>query len=349
MSSLTNRVKTFDAFPKVNSEHQVRSTRGGLLTIITVFCGLFIFWVEVGGFLGGYVRNLYSVDPEIKSEITINVDLLVAMPCEYLHTNVYDVANDRFLAGDFLNYEGTSFFLPHGWDINNQNDKHTTPDLDEVMQELLRAEFLLAGLRINDGAPACHIFGSFPVNQVKGNFHITAKGVGYQDRLNVQLEALNFTHVINEFSFGEFYPYINNPLDYTGKVTHKNLQSYKYFAQVVPTKYERLSLEIDTNQYSLTELARVEKQLPNHHITGLPGIVLHYDFEPIKLTISEKRIPFFVLVARLATILGGLFVLAGHFYRLYERLLALLFSKKYANRDTEKKHGGLLNTIETKE
>ncbi|CAH2355308.1 ER-derived vesicles protein Erv41p [[Candida] railenensis] len=340
----SKKVRTFDAFPKVDAQHQVRSTRGGFSTLLTILCGLLIFWVEVGGYVGGYVDHQFSVDKNLNSQLTINLDLIVNMPCEFVHTNVMDITDDKFLAGELLNYAGIHWFLPLGFNINNVNDKHSTPDLDEIMQESFRAEYLSQGLKVDEGAPACHIFGSIPVNQVKGDFHITAKGLGYRDRHHVSKEALNFSHVINEFSFGEFYPFIDNPLDQTGKVTDEKFIAYKYYTQVVPTEYQRLGITIDTNQYSLTESHIVYPTSHNGNPTGVPGIFFKYDFEPIKLKIIEKRIPFFQFVARLATILGGIMVLAGYAYRLYEKLLSILFGKKYVNRDTEKLSGGLLDS-----
>lgn len=343
MESFSKKVRTFDAFPKVDAQHQVRSSRGGFSTLLTIFCGLLILWVEVGGFLGGYVDHQFTVDPEIRSQLLINMDLLVAMPCEFIHTNVMDITDDKFLAGELLNFEGTNFFLPPTFDINNENAKYETPELDEVMQESLRAQFMSEGHRSNQGAPGCHIFGSIPVNQVSGDFHITGKGIGYRDRLNVPMDALNFSHVINEFSYGEFYPFINNPLDFSGKTTEDSLQAYKYYTKVVPTEYERLGILIDTNQYSLTEQHITYEIKTDGKLLGLPGIFFKYEFEPIRLKIIERRIPFIQFVSRLATIIGGLVVLAGYLYRLYESILLVLFGKKYVNRDTEKP-GGLLDS-----
>ncbi|ODV78585.1 putative ER to golgi transport [Suhomyces tanzawaensis NRRL Y-17324] len=343
MDSFAKKVRTFDAFPKVDSEHTVRSQRGGFSTILTMVCGLFILWVEVGGFLGGYVDRQFSVDDEIKSELTINIDMLVAMPCEFIHTNVRDITGDRYLAGETLNFEGRDFFIPESFNVNNANDAHDTPELDEVMQESLRAEYRVTGARMNEGEPACHIFGQIPVNQVKGDFHITGKGFGYRDRLYVPYEALNFSHMIQELSYGEFYPFINNPLDATGKITEERVQSYGYFSKVVPTRYERLGLIIETNQFALTEQHHVFRVDEFDKPEGIPGIYFKYDFEPIKLSISEKRLPFLQFVAKLATIIGGLVIVGGYFYRLYERLLLILFGKKYAQKDTERKSGGLLD------
>ncbi|CAK9439058.1 uncharacterized protein LODBEIA_P32820 [Lodderomyces beijingensis] len=344
MDSFSKKVKTFDAFPKVDPQHQVRSQRGGYSTLLTYFFGLLILWIEVGGFIGGYVDRQFLVDNVIRSELTINVDMIVAMPCEFIHTNVEDITRDRFLAGETLNFEGLNFFIPQGFRMNNPNDFHETPELDAVMQDSLRAEFRSQGQRVNEDAPACHIFGSIPVNQVKGDFRITGKGFGYRDRSHVPIEALNFTHAIQEFSFGEFFPFLSNPLDATGKITPENLQAYVYHAQVVPTVYEKLGLQVDTNQYSLTENHYVIKiDEVSKRAQGVPGIYFRYEFEPIKLTITEKRIPFLQFIAKIGTIGGGILVAAGYLFKLYEKLLLLVFGKKYVNQGQEKKDGGLLD------
>ncbi|CAI5758614.1 unnamed protein product [Candida verbasci] len=345
MDNFSKRVKTFDAFPKVDPQHQVRSERGGFSTILTYFLGLLLLWIEIGGFLGGYIDRQFMVENIIKSDLRINVDMIVGMPCEYLHTNVEDITRDRYLAGEMLNFEGCNFFIPQGFKINNPNDFHDTPDLEEVMQESLRATFQTEGLRVNEGAPACHIFGSIPVNQVKGEFRITGKGFGYADRRKIPLESLNFSHAIQEFSFGEFYPFINNPLDATGKVTDKNLQIYIYHAKVVPTIYEKLGLVVDTNQYSITEHHReiITEDQSKRSNTVPPGIYFRYNFEPIKLIIAEKRIPFLQFVAKLGTIGGGLLIAAGYLFRLYEKLLLILFGRRYVDQGKEKRNGGILD------
>lgn len=344
MDSFTTKVRTFDAFPKVDSEHTVRSVRGSLSSIATYFFALVIFWIEVGGFLGGYVDHQFIVDDQIRTDLSINLDLLVAMPCDYLHTNAVDITNDRFLAAELLNFEEANFRTFPGFRINDDNNEFETPDLDHVMQENLRAEFAVSGQRFGKGmgGDACHIFGSIPVNQVTGDFRITAKGIGYLDREQTPYEALNFSHIIQEFSFGEFYPLIDNPLDKSGKITPESFQSYKYYASVVPTRYEKLGLIIDTNQYSITELhkeVRPRKQGRQY----VPGIFFNYQFEPIKLTVEEKRIPFIQFVARLGTILGGLLILAGYLFKLYEKVLKFLFGRKYVEKDNEKREGGLLS------
>lgn len=341
MDNFSSKVRVFDAFPKVSPEHSVRSSRGGLSSVFTILFGLFILWIQIGGFLGGYIDRQFSVNKKIELDLDINVDLMVAMPCDSLVTNVMDITNDNFLASEVLNFVGVDFIVPPYFNINNQNDHHKTQNLDQAMEGSLRAEYAVKGKRFNTDAPACHIFGLIPVNHVKGEFFIAPKGAMYYLKNSVPLDEFNLSHSIYEFSFGEFYPFMDNPLDFTAKKTSEKAQVYNYYAKVVPTLYEKIGLEIDTYQYSLTEI--------HHKSRGRgytpPGIFFTYSFEPIKLSIREKRISFFAFVSRIATILSGLFIAAGYLYRLYERVLLVLFGKKFVDRNREKKEGGLLNHL----
>lgn len=340
MDNFSSKVKVFDAFPKVAPEHSVRSSRGGLSSIFTVICGLFILWVQVGGYLGGYIDRQFAVNKYIESSLDINIDMVVAMPCKYLTANVMDITSDNFLAIEVLNFIGVDFTVPPSFNINNENDHHETPDLDRAMENSLRAEYAARGQHANIDAPACHIFGLIPVNHVRGEFFVVPKGAMFGLRERVPEEAINFSHVVYEFSYGEFYPFLDNPLDFTAKVTKERNQVYNYYAKVVPTLYEKIGLEIDTCQYSLTELHRKSRGGRDS-----PGIFISYTFEPIKLLIREKRLSFFLFVSRIATILAGLFIAAGYLFRLYEKILLVLFGRRYVDKTREKKEGGLLDHL----
>ncbi|GMM33888.1 Erv41 protein [Saccharomycopsis crataegensis] len=325
-------IKVFDAFPKVATQHSVRSSRGGSSTIFLMIFVLFIAYVEIGDWFDGTMDRNFTVDNNGDDSLNINIDIVVAMPCNFLHTNVLDFTRDRTLAADYLSYEGVNFFIPSIYLLNDQ--RHVvTPDMDEIMKESLLAEFRIGISDPNSGAPACHIFGNIPVTKVSGDFHITAKGYTYRDfRSNVPPQALNFSHVISEFSFGDFYPFLQNPLDFTARTTNANIQNYQYFLSAVPTLYKRLGVEIDTYQYASTE---EEKSFDNPGL-GMPGIFFKYDFEAIKLIVEDKRISFTAFVVRLVTICGGLIICFGWAYRGFDKLIILLFGKKVARRGQEK-------------
>lgn len=340
MDNFSQKVKVFDAFPKTAPEHSVRSSRGGFSSLLTIFAALFIVWVHIGGFLGGFVDRQFSVDKSIRLDLMINVDMIVAMPCQHLTTNVMDITSDNLLAEEVLNFQGMGFFVPPYFNINNENSFHLTPQIDQVMQDSLRAEYAIKGQHFDVEKPACHIFGQIPVNHVKGQFFVVPRGSLYYDHLYVPAEAYNMSHSIFEFSYGDFLPYLDNPLDFTAKITDDSRQLFNYYAKVVPTLFEKIGLVVETYQYSLTEIHRRAK---NGRGNAPPGIYFTYSFEPIKLSIREKRISFFLFIAKLATIVSGLFIVAGYAYRLYERVLMVLFGKRYVERSREKKDGGLLD------
>lgn len=126
-----------------------------------------------------------------------------------------------------------------------------------------------------------------------------------------RLAAFNFSHIINELSFGPFLPSLVNPLDRTISVATTRFYKFQYFLSVVPTTYsvgypgKSGSRTILTNQYAVTEQ---EKDAGERTI---PGIFVKYDIEPILLNIVETRDGFFVFLIKVVNILSGALV-AGH-------------------------------------
>lgn len=74
-------LRSFDAFPKVNSTYKQRSNRGGLATILLyIIIGILVWyqWVE---YMYGDTTDTFSVDRGVGHTLQINVDMTVAMPC----------------------------------------------------------------------------------------------------------------------------------------------------------------------------------------------------------------------------------------------------------------------------
>jgi endoplasmic reticulum-Golgi intermediate compartment protein 2 len=142
--------------------------------------------------------------------------------------------------------------------------------------------------------------------------------------------VFNFSHHINELSFGPYYPRLENPLDNTVAYTDKNFYKFQYYANIVPTIYttdvHRLKLSpheedasepltnmdsssygvhgstVWTNQYAVTSQSR---QVPE---TSVPGVFFKYDIEPILLVINEERGGFLALLVRLVNVISGVLV-----------------------------------------
>jgi hypothetical protein len=126
---------------------------------------------------------------------------------------------------------------------------------------------------------------------------------------------MNLSHIINEFSFGPYFPDITQPLDYSYEVapkrtslyhfihTHTNspsfflltaCMSYLYFLTTVPTSYYApRSAPLHTNSYSVRHYKRVLADNP-----GMLGIFCKFELERMRLGIHQKTTSFVQLMIR---------------------------------------------------
>jgi hypothetical protein len=139
----------------------------------------------------------------------------------------------------------------------------------------------------------------------------------------------NFSHIINDLSFGPHYPLLTNPLSKTRATTPAHFYKFQYYTSIVPTIYttdvHRLSLSppdhitdpsshgydsqlsyssntVWTNQYAVTEQSH---QVGENFV---PGIFVKYDIEPILLLVSEEWGGFLSLLVRLVNVISGVLV-----------------------------------------
>ncbi|KAH9866095.1 hypothetical protein J1614_008659 [Plenodomus biglobosus] len=205
----------------------------------------------------------------------INLDIVVAMRCADLHVNMQDAAGDRTLAGDLLRKDPTSWSqwtgknLERGTHELGKSKEDNTPgweELSDVHEHLGKAKKKKFSKtpRVRGATDSCRIFGSLDGNKVQGDFHITARGHGYQEfgehldhtskshvhypsqgrecnaEILTKITAFNFSHVIREMSFGPYYPSLTNPLDNTIAVTptpDDHFYKFQYYLSIVPTIY----------------------------------------------------------------------------------------------------------------
>lgn len=77
----------YDAFPKLPSTYKARSESRGFLTVFVTFMAFLLVLNDFGEYVWGWPDYEFSVDRDTSSDMTINVDLVVNMPCqcEHLH------------------------------------------------------------------------------------------------------------------------------------------------------------------------------------------------------------------------------------------------------------------------
>ncbi|CAK7227118.1 hypothetical protein SEUCBS140593_006470 [Sporothrix eucalyptigena] len=329
-------VSAFDAFPKSKPQYVQRTSGGGKWTVAMIIVSLILFWSELARWWTGAEEHTFAVEKGVGRTMQINLDILVKMQCDDLHVNVQDAAGDRILAASLLQRDPTTWaqWVDHrgnhrlGRDTQGRlvtGEGWTTLPHEEGFGEEHVHDIVALGRRrarwgktpklpssANGVGDTCRIYGSLDLNKVQGDFHITARGHGYM-ALGEHLDhnSFNFSHIVNELSFGPFYPSLVNPLDQTVNEATAHFHRFQYFMSVVPTVYSvghpgrRGARAIFTNQYAVTEQsAEIDER-------NIPGIFFKYDIEPILLNIVESRDGILLFLLKIVNVLSGALV-AGH-------------------------------------
>jgi hypothetical protein len=315
-----------------------------------LFVSALLIFSEFTRWWRGHETHTFAVEKGVGHDLQINLDIVIPMSCGDIHVNVQDAAGDRILAGDMLKRDPTNWMQwvdargmhslgkdSEGRLITGEGfHEHDEGFGEEHVHDIVaaaggkRAKFgKTPRLKLGPpGGDSCRLYGSLDVNKVQGDFHITARGHGYQEFASSHLDhngkflysvktylltciAFNFSHIVSELSFGAFYPSLLNPLDRTISTTPNHFHKFQYFVSVVPTVYSvdsptpYASRTVFTNQYAVTEQS---------HIIGersVPGIFFKYDIEPMLLTVEETRDSFLRFVVKVVNVVSGVLV-AGH-------------------------------------
>uniref|UniRef100_A0A8D3CGZ2 Endoplasmic reticulum-Golgi intermediate compartment protein n=1 Tax=Scophthalmus maximus TaxID=52904 RepID=A0A8D3CGZ2_SCOMX len=332
-------VKELDAFPKVPDSYVESTASGGTVSLIAFCLMAVLAFLEFFVYTNTWMRYEYEVDKDFSSKLRINVDITVAMRCQYIGADVLDLA-ETMVASDGLKYEPVNFELSPEQRLWHMTLLH--------IQERLRVEHSLqdvlfkAAIKGARPAPphsedsstsytACRIHGHLYVNKVAGNFHITVgKSIphprGHAHLIKVAVAvmhemlkitvltcrcatAYNFSHRIDHLSFGEGIPGIINLLDGTEKVSPDSNHMFQYFITIVPTKLNTYKVSADTHQYSVTERERAINHAAGSH--GVSGIFMKYDISSLMVRVTEQHMPLWQFLVRLCGIIGGIFSTTG--------------------------------------
>ncbi|XP_077371614.1 endoplasmic reticulum-Golgi intermediate compartment protein 2 [Festucalex cinctus] len=316
-------VRELDAFPKVPESYVESSASGGTVSLIAFSAMAALAFLEFFVYRDTWMKYEYEVDKDFSSKLRINIDITVAMRCQYIGADVLDLA-ETMVASDGLKYQPVNFELSPQQKIWHMTLLH--------IQERLRVEHSLQDLIFKTamkGSPpaqsgsvdsstsltACRIHGHLYVNKVAGNFHITVGKSIPHPRGHAHLAALvshdsfNFSHRIDHLSFGEDIPGVISTLDGTEKVTTDSNHMFQYFITIVPTKLNTYKVAADMHQYSVTERERTINHAAGSH--GISGIFMKYDISSLMVKVSEQHMPLWKFLIRLCGIVGGIFSTTG--------------------------------------
>ncbi|KAJ3390202.1 Inorganic pyrophosphatase [Lobulomyces angularis] len=278
--------------------------------------------------------------------LSINLDVTIAMKCENIRADVLDSSGELVILEHMFKKESTIWDTKGAEFLNSKEYAKRVHQLN-VKKAMKQAElemsggkklakpYAVSGSDIQE-TEACRIKGRADVNKVSGMLHFTALGHGYWGA-HTPHEAINFTHRIDQLSFGKYYPGLVNPLDNSLEFSDQHFTSFRYFIHVVPTIFvdhnrganpfffmKAISSIFDnekillTNQYAVTEH---KTEMKDH---GTPGVFFRYDIEPISVRITEEKASSFIhFLVRMCGICGGTFVTIGIIHSIFLKFSAL--------------------------
>ncbi|KAM8750666.1 endoplasmic reticulum-Golgi intermediate compartment protein 2-like [Acanthopagrus schlegelii] len=316
-------VKELDAFPKVPDSYVESTASGGTVSLIAFTLMAALAFLEFFVYRDTWMKYEYEVDRDYSSKLRINVDITVAMRCQYIGADVLDLA-ETMVASDGLIYEAANFELSPQQRLWHMTLLHIQERLKEehALQDVLFKAAIKgappAQTQSDDSSSslsACRIHGHVYVNKVAGNFHITVGKSIPHPRGHAHLAALvshdtyNFSHRIDHLSFGEAVPGLISPLDGTEKVAADPNHMFQYFITIVPTKLNTYKVSAETHQYAVTEQDRVINHAAGSH--GVSGIFMKYDISSLMVKVTEQHMPLWQFLVRLCGIIGGIFSTTG--------------------------------------
>ncbi|KAM9277226.1 endoplasmic reticulum-Golgi intermediate compartment protein 2 isoform 2-T4 [Cariama cristata] len=288
-----NLMKELDAFPKVPESYVETSASGGTVSLIAFTTIAFLTVMEFMVYRDTWMKYEYEVDKDFTSKLRINIDITVAMRCQYVGADVLDLAETMVASADGLIYEPVVFDLSpqqKEWQRMLQLIQSRLQEEHSLQDVIFKSAFKSASTALPPRA----------IPHPRGHAHLAAL---------VSHESYNFSHRIDHLSFGELIPGIINPLDGTEKIASDHNQMFQYFITVVPTKLHTYKISAETHQFSVTERERVINHAAGSH--GVSGIFMKYDISSLMVTVTEEHMPFWQFLVRLCGIIGGIFSTTG--------------------------------------
>ncbi|XP_069905697.1 endoplasmic reticulum-Golgi intermediate compartment protein 2 isoform X2 [Oryctolagus cuniculus] len=286
-------VKELDAFPKVPDSYVETSASGGTVSLIAFTTMALLTIMEFSVYQDTWMKYEYEVDKDFSSKLRINIDITVAMKCQYVGADVLDLAETMVASADGLVYEPAIFDLsPHQreWQRMLQLIQSRLQEEHSLQDVIFKSAFKSPSTALPPRA----------IPHPRGHAHLAAL---------VNHDSYNFSHRIDHLSFGELVPGIINPLDGTEKIAIDHNQMFQYFITIVPTKLHTYKISADTHQFSVTERERIINHAAGSH--GVSGIFMKYDLSSLMVTVTEEHMPFWQFFVRLCGIVGGIFSTTG--------------------------------------
>ncbi|KAJ2844558.1 hypothetical protein IWW36_005140, partial [Coemansia brasiliensis] len=95
MSTWAQIVTRLDAFSKVDSAYQARSSSGGFLSVVVLLTMALMVITELRDFMRYRQTHEFAVDTDIQQALQVNFAMVVAMPCALMRVDLLDASGNR--------------------------------------------------------------------------------------------------------------------------------------------------------------------------------------------------------------------------------------------------------------
>jgi len=322
---ILDNIKKFDAYPRTMDDFTVKTHSGA---IVSILCCLFVSWL----FFSELIMSVDTMDIAGQHQLDVvhnifksrlNLDGSAKLPDAEKQGLARDDAVVNLTERQDPNYCGPCY----GAESHQGECCNTCEQVREVyrkkgwaftapsqIEQCVKEGFLTKLSEQRD--EGCKIYGYILVNKVAGNFHF-APGKSFQSNhmhfhdmeIYKMGKGFNLSHTVNRLSFGPDIPGLINPLDKVQKFwTKESSPMYQYFIKIVPTTYEDIhSLEVNTNQFSVTEY---ERSLEDGN-QGSTGVFFLFELSPIRIIYRETSRSLAFFLTGICAIIGGVFTVAG--------------------------------------
>ncbi|KAK9081756.1 hypothetical protein Syun_031202 [Stephania yunnanensis] len=318
---ILNKLRSLDAYPKINEDFYSRTLSGGLITVCSSLAILFLFFSELSLYLNAATQSKLSVDTSRGETLRVNFDLTFpAVACSLLSVDAMDISGEQHydIRHDIIKKRIDHF----GNVIESRSDGIGAPKIERPLQK--------HGGRLDHNETYCgSCFGAEASDddccnsceEVREAYQKKGWALTNHDLID-QCKREGYIQKIKEeegegcniHGFLEVNKVAGSVHFAIGKSFHQStfplfdllsLQAENY--NVVPTIYTDIrGRKINSNQFSVTEHFRAADGHPLP-----PGIFFFYDFSPIKVTFNEEKSSLLHFLTSICAIIGGVFTVSG--------------------------------------
>jgi hypothetical protein len=167
-------LKEYDAFPKIDMELTQKTESGGIVSLVIMGVLSVLLFSEVVHWRTLQYKYEFLVDQTIQQDrLSVNLDITVAMKCEFVRLDVFDVSRNSLNVGSIIP-EPVSYHTQGTVDLSS----HLIAEQGKNQHRPVEG-YHYNNARYNGPLNACRFFGSFDVSKVEGSILITALGHGY--------------------------------------------------------------------------------------------------------------------------------------------------------------------------